>query len=315
MHSELPMIRRRLLTLSASVALHLTALGLALGLAGAGAGSAILVDLVTDVEGRAVGETRAPSAKTPASGRREPGRMTPTRRPTPAPARLPSSPISSAPTTVRGGSTVPEPLSAPGPGISGEARSKREEEPESGSAVAAASPVADPDMRAAPPEREAAISPLPSDAATSRREHAAPGGGGSGAGASASAGPGVDTGLSGFATALNASSAEPGTAGAGQGGIPPEYGPYLERFRRRLQESLEYPLAARRRGLSGRVELEILLEPSGRVGSVRVISSSSHAVLDDAALQAVRRLVPEPFSPPLPRRPLRIRLPLGFELE
>jgi len=46
-----------------------------------------------------------------------------------------------------------------------------------------------------------------------------------------------------------------------------------------------------------------------------VISSSSHAVLDDAALQAVRRLPPQPLPDHLPRQPLRIRLPLDFELE
>jgi len=105
-----------------------------------------------------------------------------------------------------------------------------------------------------------------------------------------------------------------GTGGPAAGGIPPEYGPYLQRFRRRVQESLNYPLAARRQGLAGNVELEVLLEPSGRVGAVRVIRSSSYDVLDDAALDAVKRLAPEPIPENLPRRPLRIRLPLGFQL-
>ena len=105
-----------------------------------------------------------------------------------------------------------------------------------------------------------------------------------------------------------------GTGGAAAGGIPPEYGPYLQRFRRRVQESLNYPLAARRQGLAGNVELEVLLEPSGRVGAVRVIRSSSYDVLDDAALDAVKRLAPEPIPENLPHRPLRIRLPLGFQL-
>ena len=50
---------------------------------------------------------------------------------------------------------------------------------------------------------------------------------------------------------------------------------------------VEYPLAARKRGLSGQVELEVEVEPSGRVRSLRVVSSSSHEVLDEAALDAV----------------------------
>ncbi|MGH7263200.1 MAG: TonB family protein, partial [Candidatus Rokuibacteriota bacterium] len=48
--------------------------------------------------------------------------------------------------------------------------------------------------------------------------------------------------------------------------------------------------------------------------SVVVRSSSSHEVLDEAALETVRRLAPDPFPPGLPPRPLRIRLPIVFEL-
>lgn len=103
-------------------------------------------------------------------------------------------------------------------------------------------------------------------------------------------------------------------SGGGDVGIPAEFGPYLARFRQRLQEALNYPSTARRRGLGGTVQLEIDLLPSGRVASVVVRSSSSHEVLDEAALETVRRLSPDPFPPGLPPRPLRIRLPIVFEL-
>ena len=102
--------------------------------------------------------------------------------------------------------------------------------------------------------------------------------------------------------------------GAGRGDVPPEYGPYLSRFRARIQEAVIYPLAARRRGLSGRVEVELLLDPSGRVRDVAVVSSSSHALLDDAAVDAVRSLQPMPLPEHLPRRALRVRLPVVFQL-
>ena len=101
---------------------------------------------------------------------------------------------------------------------------------------------------------------------------------------------------------------------AGRGEVPPEFGPYLARFRERIQESLVYPLAARRRGLAGRVEVELLLEPSGRVRDLAVVSSSSHILLDEAAVDAVRSLVPQPLPEHLPRRPLRVRLPIVFQL-
>ena len=109
----------------------------------------------------------------------------------------------------------------------------------------------------------------------------------------------------------------PGSAlalGPGGGAIPPEYGPYLQRFRRHVQESVVYPLAARRQSLRGTVELDVSLDPSGRVRDVRVARSSSYGILDDAAVDTLRRLDPLPLPDSLPRRPLLIRLPLVFDL-
>jgi protein TonB len=102
--------------------------------------------------------------------------------------------------------------------------------------------------------------------------------------------------------------------GEGPGGVPAEYAPYLARFRQRVEEALVYPLAARRRGHAGRVELEILLEPSGRVERVEVTVSSSNAALDAAAVDAVKAVKPIPLPDDLPRRPLLVRLPLVFHL-
>ena len=100
----------------------------------------------------------------------------------------------------------------------------------------------------------------------------------------------------------------PGEGGAGV------YGPYLAALRRRLQAVLEYPAAARRRGLSGTVHLEIALEATGHVSDVLLVRSSSHAVLDTAALDAARNLRRVPFPPDVRPRALRVRLPVVFEL-
>lgn len=135
----------------------------------------------------------------------------------------------------------------------------------------------------------------------------APGGGGTGvmsAGHGGGQGPGVSGG-SRLALAL---------PGEGRGSVPAEYGPYLARFRQRVQDALVYPLAARRRGLSGTVEIEVLIEPGGRVQNVAVSSSSSHALLDEAAADTVRQMAPVPMPETLPARPLRVKLPLVFEL-
>jgi periplasmic protein TonB len=103
--------------------------------------------------------------------------------------------------------------------------------------------------------------------------------------------------------------------GASRSDIPPEFGPYLAGFRQRLQKSLIYPLVARRRGLEGRVEIELVLEPSGRVRDVAVVLSSSYALLDDAAVEAVKSIPPEPLPMQAKRQTLRVRLPVVFQLQ
>jgi protein TonB len=101
-------------------------------------------------------------------------------------------------------------------------------------------------------------------------------------------------------------------------GIPGDdggaYGAYVALLRRRIQEALTYPSAARRRGMSGTVHLDIAIEPTGRIGDVRVVRSSSHELLDAAALEAVRALRQVPFPPGVRPRPVRVRLPVVFEL-
>ncbi len=64
---------------------------------------------------------------------------------------------------------------------------------------------------------------------------------------------------------------------------------------KKFEETIEtapapnYPLMARRRGQEGIVHLKIEIEDSGRPIDIRIVQSSGHQILDQAALQAVRR--------------------------
>lgn len=102
--------------------------------------------------------------------------------------------------------------------------------------------------------------------------------------------------------------------GGGSGGAGAEYDRYLAQWRRRIYENLRYPIAARRRSLTGTVQLDIAIEPDGAIHSVRIVASSTHPVLDEAAVEAVRDLPPLPFPSHLAPRPLRARLPVVFDL-
>jgi protein TonB len=130
----------------------------------------------------------------------------------------------------------------------------------------------------------------------------------SGGGGRATAVPSTAAGGAGGRAAVASGGPAGGTPGA-------EYGGYLASVRRRIIEALRYPSTARSRGLTGTVYLEIFIKSDGEIGDVLVKSSSSHPLLDEAALEAVRNLAPQPFPKGLAPRPLRVRLPVVFDLQ
>ncbi len=75
-------------------------------------------------------------------------------------------------------------------------------------------------------------------------------------------------------------------AGAGAG--------LLQSIRARIERAKIYPEAARRDGLEGTVDLRFRITPAGWVETVEIAHSSSHAILDESALQTVRRAAPYP---------------------
>jgi periplasmic protein TonB len=190
--------------------------------------------------------------------------------------------------------------------------------PASAPAPPPVAPAVPPALAIAPePVVEPATTPAPAPAAVPPAPSASSAVSASDSGSGAVAGGGAQTrgdGDRGSGGGPGASLAlvTPGTGGSGA--APPEYGAYLQQFRQRVQESLVYPLAARRQGLGGTVELHVWLEATGRVRDVQIARSSSHRVLDDAAVEAIRRLGPVPFPESLPRRPLLVRIPLVYEL-
>lgn len=77
----------------------------------------------------------------------------------------------------------------------------------------------------------------------------------------------------------------------------------------------KYPERARKKGISGRVELSLLISAAGTVQDARVLSATPVGVFEDAALEAVRSWR---FQPALYEgRPVAIRvtLPLSFGFE
>ena len=73
-----------------------------------------------------------------------------------------------------------------------------------------------------------------------------------------------------------------GTGGSGHGGFGGAHPDYL-----RIPKP-HYPAVARQNGWQGRTVLRVEIRSDGRVGTVEVLRSSGYAVLDNAAIEAVR---------------------------
>jgi protein TonB len=82
-----------------------------------------------------------------------------------------------------------------------------------------------------------------------------------------------------------------------------------------LAQYRSYPLAARRAGIEGVVQLRVTLLPDGRLVDVRVEHSSGHALLDRAALDLLTRAarLPEEFGSTRTEQ-IELQLPIVYRM-
>ena len=98
-----------------------------------------------------------------------------------------------------------------------------------------------------------------------------------------------------------------GLTGGGRGGVEgepipldtpePKYQDYFNKIRERIKANWIYPRQAGERGIEGELLIEFHISKDGRVAYIQLRHSSGTAILDDAALTAVK--LAQPF-PPVP---------------
>ncbi len=70
---------------------------------------------------------------------------------------------------------------------------------------------------------------------------------------------------------------------------------YMGRLKRKVEDAWRYPYSAIKEGISGDLKISFVVRRNGTLGAVRVVRTSGHPELDEAALQALRDA--EPFWP------------------
>jgi protein TonB len=79
-----------------------------------------------------------------------------------------------------------------------------------------------------------------------------------------------------------------------------KYANYMTEWVKKVERvgNLNYPDAARREGVSGKLLLDVALNPDGSVRNITVLKTSGHAAIDEAAIRIVNLAAPYPqFSP------------------
>ncbi|MCK4467005.1 MAG: energy transducer TonB [Desulfobacterales bacterium] len=77
----------------------------------------------------------------------------------------------------------------------------------------------------------------------------------------------------------------------------------------------EYPRIARKRGYQGTVVLEVLVDQNGRVGDLRLFTSSGHSILDRKAMASVNGWLFEPGMKGDKKLDMWVRVSVRFELK
>lgn len=83
-----------------------------------------------------------------------------------------------------------------------------------------------------------------------------------------------------------------------------KYANYMSEWVRKVERvgNLNYPDAARREGITGKLRLDVALNPDGSVRNITVLRPSGHSILDEAAIRIVNLAGPyAPFPPEIAR--------------
>lgn len=90
---------------------------------------------------------------------------------------------------------------------------------------------------------------------------------------------------------------------------------YFDMLNLRIASTKKYPEAAKARQIEGRVKVEFVLQTDGTLSDIKIVKSSRHRDLDDAAVEAVKKASPFPRPPSfIFKEAVRMRVNILFEL-
>jgi periplasmic protein TonB len=90
---------------------------------------------------------------------------------------------------------------------------------------------------------------------------------------------------------------------------------YFEMLNLRIHSVKEYPESAKSRHLEGRVKVQFVVSRNGILSDIKIIKSSHHKNLDNAAIRAIKKASPFPRPPAfIFKPPITMQISILFEL-
>jgi len=84
---------------------------------------------------------------------------------------------------------------------------------------------------------------------------------------------------------------------------------------RKIESAKDYPYQAKLSGIEGRVKVSFIVRRDGSPDSIKVVSSSQQKILDDAAIETVKKAGPYlPFPKSVDADALRVSVEIVFKL-
>lgn len=94
----------------------------------------------------------------------------------------------------------------------------------------------------------------------------------------------------------------------------PDYGWLSGVLLPRIEALKQYPMDARLKHAEGRVVVRIVIQEDGQILSATIAKSSGHDILDQAALETIRKASPIMLTQPLEKSQITIQVPLSYQL-
>lgn len=89
---------------------------------------------------------------------------------------------------------------------------------------------------------------------------------------------------------------------------------FLQDVQNRLEEAKRYPWLARVEGQEGTVRVQFMIDPAGKAQDIRLLESSRSSILDEEAVETVRRVGRFSHWPVSWNKKIQVQVPLVFQL-